>query len=97
MLDDRICTGIIDDDIVLDDTFRAGEIDEMFESAPIIGIRRHRLLTDGNGVTTLVAFHGCPLSCKYCINPQCRETNGILQYISPSQLYERVKIDDIYF
>lgn len=24
----------------------------------IIGISRHRLLTDGDGVTTLVAFHG---------------------------------------
>ncbi len=27
--------------------------------APIIGIDRHRLTTDGEGVTTLVAFHGC--------------------------------------
>ena len=38
--------------------------------APIIGINRHRLTTDGEGVTTLVAFHGCPLHCKYCLNPQ---------------------------
>lgn len=30
--------------------------------APIIGINRHKLLTDGEGVTTLVAFHGCPLA-----------------------------------
>ena len=29
-------------------------------SAPIIGIVRHRLATDGKGVTTLVAFHSCP-------------------------------------
>ncbi len=27
----------------------------------IIGVARHRLSTDGDGVTTLVAFHGCPL------------------------------------
>lgn len=27
--------------------------------ARIIGIARHRLPTDGDGVTTLVAFHGC--------------------------------------
>ena len=32
--------------------------------APIIGISRHRLLTDGEGVTTLVVFHCCPLHCK---------------------------------
>ncbi|MBP5424486.1 MAG: radical SAM protein, partial [Prevotella sp.] len=29
---------------------------------PLIGICRHRLTTDGTGVTTLVAFHGCQLS-----------------------------------
>ncbi len=39
------------------------------EKAKIIGISRHRLSTDGDGVTTLVAFHGCPLSCRYCLNP----------------------------
>ena len=37
--------------------------------ARIIGIARHRLSTDGDGVTTLVAFHGCPLHCRYCLNP----------------------------
>ena len=40
------------------------------KAAPLIGISRHRLSTDGEGVTTLVAFHGCPLRCKYCLNPQ---------------------------
>ena len=38
--------------------------------ARIIGIARHRLSTDGDGVTTLVAFHGCLLRCRYCLNPQ---------------------------
>ncbi|MBQ4345228.1 MAG: radical SAM protein, partial [Muribaculaceae bacterium] len=32
----------------------------MNDAAHIIGICRHRLTTDGEGVTTLVAFHGCP-------------------------------------
>ena len=36
---------------------------------PIIGISRHRIATDGEGVTTLVAFHGCTLRCQYCLNP----------------------------
>ena len=31
----------------------------MTAQAPIIGIVRHRLTTDGDGVTTLVAFHTC--------------------------------------
>lgn len=69
----------------------------LFDSRPFIGIKRHRLLTDGHGVTTLVAFHGCPLSCKYCLNPQCKTSDGIWQYLTPLQLYNRVKIDDIYF
>lgn len=40
------------------------------QRAKIIGIARHRLSTDGDGVTTLVAFHGCPLCCRYCLSPQ---------------------------
>ncbi|MCB6973223.1 carboxypeptidase-like regulatory domain-containing protein [Butyricimonas sp. DFI.6.44] len=39
----------------------------------VIGIERHRLQTDGEGVSTLVAFHGCPLRCRYCLNPQSRD------------------------
>ena len=65
--------------------------------APIIGINRHRLTTDGDGVTTLVAFHGCPLHCKYCLNPQCLSPNGVLRTITPSELYSEVEIDDLYF
>ena len=65
--------------------------------APIIGINRHRLTTDGEGVTTLVAFHGCPLHCKYCLNPQCLSPDGVLRTITPSELYSEVEIDDLYF
>lgn len=69
----------------------------MIVDAPIIAISRHRFLVDGEGVTTLVAFHGCPLYCKYCLNPQCNTPEGIKEVLSPQQLYEKVKIDDIYF
>ena len=65
--------------------------------APIIGINRHRLTTDGDGVTTLVAFHGCPLHCKYCLNPQCLSPDGVLRTITLSELYSEVEIDDLYF
>ena len=47
-----------------------GEADKavMPPSLPLIVIDRLRMETDGEGVTTLVAAKGCPLSCKYCIN-----------------------------
>ena len=65
--------------------------------APVIGIIRHRLTTDGEGVTTLVGFYGCPLSCKYCLNPHCKDILYSDKRISPSELYQFVKIDDLYF
>lgn len=37
--------------------------------APVIAVSRHRIQTDGQGVTTLVCFHGCPLRCRCCLNP----------------------------
>ncbi len=66
-------------------------------SAPIIGIVRHRLATDGRGVTTLVGFHGCPLRCRYCLNPQCFSPTAKREMLSPEALYERVKVDQLYF
>lgn len=65
--------------------------------APIIGIERHRLTTDGEGVTTLVAFHGCPLHCRYCLNPQCLDRNWVCRVITPEELLSEVMIDDLYF
>lgn len=38
-------------------------------TVPIIGISRHRLATDGKGVTTLVAFHGCPVAVQILFEP----------------------------
>ena len=64
---------------------------------PIFGIDRHRLGIDGVGVTTLVAFHGCPLRCKYCLNHRCLEDPEGLARFTPQQLYDRVGIDNLYF
>ena len=64
---------------------------------PLIGIDRHRIGIDGEGVTTLVCFHGCPLHCKYCMNNSCHgSTEGLPRY-SPVQLCEKVKVDNLYF
>lgn len=67
------------------------------KTAALIGISRHRLTTDGEGVTTLVAFHGCPLRCKYCLNPQSFTQEGVWKQYDCEQLYEEVKIDELYF
>lgn len=66
-------------------------------SAPFIGIVRHRLATDGKGVTTLVAFHGCPLRCKYCLNSQCLDPKMVWRTITTSELLDELLLDNLYF
>ena len=66
-------------------------------TAPFIAVNRHRLATDGEGVPTLVAFHGCPLRCRYCLNPQCLQVDGVWRRLTPGELYSEVEIDDLYF
>jgi len=66
-------------------------------TAPVVTFDRHRMRTDGEGVTTLVGFYGCPLRCRYCINafsfaPQTKRT-----MLTPQELYDKVKCDDLYF
>jgi len=63
----------------------------------IIGISRHRLSTDGQGVTTLVAFQGCPLRCRYCLNPQSLTESDRFKEYTPESLYQQVRIDELYF
>ena len=67
----------------------------MIQPAPIIGISRHRIPTDGDGVTTLVAFGRCPLHCKWCLNPQCHRKPS--RSVTPEELLDIVAVDDIYF
>ena len=67
------------------------------KAAPLIGISRHRLSTDGEGVTTMVAFHGCQLLRKYCLNPQYLHSEGIWKNYDCEQLYEEVRQDELYF
>ncbi len=65
--------------------------------AKVIGVVRHRLLTDGDGVTTLVAFHNCPLRCKYCLNPQALGDDKVFCEYSPEELYAETRVDELYF
>lgn len=65
---------------------------------PLLGVERFRMGMDGDGITTLVGFYGCPLECKYCLNPQCRSSSPCSTLsLSPIELYEQVKRDNIYF
>ena len=63
---------------------------------PLIGLARHRLGTDGEGITTLVAAAGCPLRCHWCINREllCKAQ---AQNVTSQELLDRVMPDDLYF
>ncbi len=65
---------------------------------PIIGIHRLRMSTDGEGVTTLVGLWGCPLRCRFCLNPQSWQ-DDVRNYkrYTPEALLETVCIDNLYF
>lgn len=60
-------------------------------------ISRHRLATDGEGVTTLVVFYSCPLRCRWCINPQTWQEGASYNVMTPQRLLSHVRVDDLYF
>ena len=62
---------------------------------PLLSLSRLRMEVDGEGVTTLIAGAGCPLSCKWCINKKALEKAPTP--VTPQELFDRVKIDDLYF
>ncbi|MGN0432626.1 MAG: radical SAM protein [Lachnospiraceae bacterium] len=66
---------------------------------PVFSIERHRLTTDGKGVTTLVGGYGCPLACKYCLNPHAWNPDVLKKCTTytPQALYDKVKVDNLYF
>ena len=64
---------------------------------PLYSISRLRMLTDGNGVTSLIGSVGCPLRCKYCLNPESWNGSTTVKNVTVDELYERVKIDNLYF
>lgn len=66
-------------------------------TAPVITTSRLRMETDGKGVTTLVCFYGCPLRCKYCLNPFSFNPDTKKQNVTPEELYNEVRIDELYF
>lgn len=76
---------------------KLNRIFNLFGAAPFIGIERRRIGSDGDGVTTLVGFHGCNLRCKYCLNPQSITTGKEWRWYTPKMLYKEIRKDEIYF
>lgn len=64
---------------------------------PLLAVHQLRMMTDGAGVTTLVAAAGCPLRCQLCLNPQSWNGTAQPRMVLPEELYARVRIDDLYF
>ena len=63
---------------------------------PLLNIARHRMGTDGAGITTLVASAGCPLRCEFCINKKLLK-EASPKDITPEELYSMVRQDELYF
>ena len=63
---------------------------------PLLGLSRHRMGTDGVGITTLAAAAGCPLHCRWCINRDLLSKAKAVD-VTPEEFLERVRIDDLYF
>lgn len=80
--------------------FRGDNFDRLYNQyykAPFFGIKRHSINIDGDGVCTLALFHGCNLQCRYCINPQSLDPKTKVLNLSPKELLDIVKADNIYF
>ena len=62
----------------------------------ICNINRLRMGIDGEGIRTLILVHGCPLKCKYCINPFT--WNGELnpKTMTANEIYNQILIDRPY-
>ncbi|MDO4203538.1 MAG: radical SAM protein [Selenomonadaceae bacterium] len=71
----------------------------------IMSVSRLRMGTDGKGISTLVAFFGCHLHCRYCINEHCHEKRNSSLFMdkvprgafSPEELLKILKKDSIYY
>lgn len=65
--------------------------------APVMGVDRHRMGTDGKGITSLVTFWGCSLNCKFCLNPQCHRDQSKVMLSRPDEVYDIVAKDELYY
>lgn len=64
---------------------------------PVYALCRHRIDHDGGGVVTLVGVSGCPLNCRWCLNPEARDGAAAARLYTPEALYDALAVDDLYF
>ena len=69
----------------------------MDEKYDISHISRLRMGTDGKGIRTLILLYGCPLKCKYCLNPFTWDGTGKYERLSAREVYDRIALDTPYF
>ena len=62
----------------------------------ICHISRLRMGIDGDGIRELILTAGCPLRCKYCINPFTWDNSEPIGQMTAQDIYERIKIDRPY-
>lgn len=65
--------------------------------APVATISRHRINIDGEGISTLVTFYGCPLRCQYCLNDYMQQVPDNVKQISIAELNKRTEKDYLYY
>lgn len=61
----------------------------------ITDINRLRINSDGQGISTVIFLSGCPLKCKYCINPNTWQSKDG-KYYSVQELFDEIKLDRPY-
>jgi pyruvate formate lyase activating enzyme len=72
-------------------------VTEYIHQTSILGISRLRMGTDGHGITTLVAFYGCPLRCRYCLNPECNNYERRGKCMLPEDVMGELRKDELYY
>ena len=66
------------------------------EEYPISSIGRLRMGNDGPGIRTLIVLYGCPLRCRYCINPYTWDNSHKPKMMTAGELYDSIVIDRPY-
>ena len=51
---------------------------------------------DGEGIRSLIVVEGCPLRCRYCINPFSWDGSVKAKMFTAGDLYEKIRIDRPY-
>lgn len=69
----------------------------MPKNFPIHAVNRLRMGTDGCGITSLLTFYGCPLKCKYCLNPQCHDLIPEDFFVSLDDIFKTILLDELYY